>query len=177
MWGGPLGPRATPGRPSRANHTVPLHRRIFHQECPHRLLHPRRRNHHHANQNQRSSHNRPQAQSFAAQKISDQHGHHRIHVRIGPYFGRRFMMNQPYVSRFLPQSTNSPVPDRSAIVAPRIRLGANNYGIAGTAEGVKILNSRRTQLSGCGRILTSSAPRSSSPPRSKTARNPPYCGS
>ncbi len=34
---------------------------------------------------------------FAAKKISEQHGHNRIHVRVGPDFCRRFMMNQPHV--------------------------------------------------------------------------------
>jgi len=35
---------------------------------------------------------------LAAQEIPNQHSHNRVHVRVGPDLGWRFMMNQPHVS-------------------------------------------------------------------------------
>ena len=72
-------------------------RRVFPRECRFPLTCRRRGDHHHADQNEQSSQNRSQAKRFAAQEISHQHGHHRIHVRVGADFCRRFMMNQPDV--------------------------------------------------------------------------------
>src|SRR5438105_508517 len=71
--------------------------RILYRECCYGLLRWSHGNDHHADQNKQSPQNRSQAKRFAAQEIPNKNSHNRIHVRVGPDFRRRFMMNQPHV--------------------------------------------------------------------------------
>ena len=70
--------------------------RISLRECCRPLL-SRRCNHDDADQHEQCPEDRSQTDLLAAQEISNHHRHHRVHVRVGPDFRRRLMMNQPHV--------------------------------------------------------------------------------
>jgi len=59
----------------------------------------RQGNHNHADQNKKGADNGAQAERFAAKKIANQHGNHRIHVCVCAHLGRRLMVEQPDVRR------------------------------------------------------------------------------
>lgn len=71
--------------------------RVFNCECRYGFLHAHGCDHDHADQYTHGTQDRSQAEGFAGEEISEQHGHYRIYIRVGPDLGGRFVMNEPDV--------------------------------------------------------------------------------
>src|SRR5437868_14455253 len=72
---------------------------VFDCECGCRFLCSRGCDDDHADEDEHGSENGAEAEGFAGQEISEQHGNDRIDVGVSADFGWRFVMEEPYVGR------------------------------------------------------------------------------
>src|SRR5437868_4708498 len=72
---------------------------VFDCECGCRFLCSRCRDDDNADEDEHGSENGAEAEGFAGQEISEQHGNDRIDVGVSADFGWRFVMEEPYVGR------------------------------------------------------------------------------